>query len=169
MGHSRALFISFCPFNTVDSKQMFNIISPILTLGSLILEATALPTEPQPLPLNLLLLLKWLLFLLLVGVASVAVEVFTLLVQCLLFQLLVGVKAIFAAIIVVGAFTVAAAVVVISSACKCFNCCLILLLLLLLMLLVLNCPRVHLFLSQNDANQFREKKSFLGKSWQIYC
>ena len=53
MGHSQSLFLYFRLFNTVDSKQMFNI-SFCEWLDSnhrpLLLEATALPTEPQSLP-----------------------------------------------------------------------------------------------------------------------
>ena len=56
MGHSRPLFLLLLPFQyTVDSKQMFNIkINFCQWLdsnhGPLVSEATALPTEPQPLP-----------------------------------------------------------------------------------------------------------------------
>ena len=50
---SFSLFLSFQ--HTVDSKQMFNIYINFCQLldsnrGPLVLEATALPTEPQPLP-----------------------------------------------------------------------------------------------------------------------
>ena len=53
MGPSRPLFLYFYLFNTVDSK-MFNINFLPMTgfeLQTLESEATALPTEPQPLPL----------------------------------------------------------------------------------------------------------------------
>ena len=53
MDHSRTLFLHFHLFNTVDSKQIFNIKVCwwlYLNRRSLKLEASALPTEPQPLP-----------------------------------------------------------------------------------------------------------------------
>ena len=52
MGHFRPLFLYFRLFDTVDSKQMFNKFCQWLDLnrGPLVSEATALPTEPQPLP-----------------------------------------------------------------------------------------------------------------------
>ena len=52
MGHSRPLFLYFYLFNTVDSKQTFGKFCRWLdsNRGSpLVSEATALPTEPQPL------------------------------------------------------------------------------------------------------------------------
>ena len=52
MGHSQPLFLYFRLFNTVDSK-MFNINFSQCRDSNcrpLDLEATALPTEPQPLP-----------------------------------------------------------------------------------------------------------------------
>ena len=52
MGHFQPLFLYFRLFNTVDSK-MFNIFFcqwPDSNSGPLKLEATAVPTEPQPLP-----------------------------------------------------------------------------------------------------------------------
>ena len=54
MGHSRPLFIYFRLFNTVDNKQMLNKFCQWLesNRGPLVLKATALPTEPQPLPWN---------------------------------------------------------------------------------------------------------------------
>ena len=62
MGHSQHLFLYFCLFNTVDSKQMFyiKVIKVVCrwldsNRRSLVWEATALPTEPQPLPF----LLSW--------------------------------------------------------------------------------------------------------------
>ena len=55
MGHSRPLFLYFHLISEVDSKQMFNIIF-CQWLDSnrrpLVLEATALPIEPQLLPLS---------------------------------------------------------------------------------------------------------------------
>ena len=53
MGHSGPLYLYFCLFNTVDSIQLFNKFCWWLDLncGPLVLEATTLPTEPQPLPL----------------------------------------------------------------------------------------------------------------------
>ena len=49
MGHSRPLFLYFSLFNTVDSKQMFNKFCWWLDSNCwpLVLEATALPTEPH--------------------------------------------------------------------------------------------------------------------------
>ena len=55
MGHYRPLFLYFRLFNTVDSKQMFHIKACWwldLNRGPLVSEATALPTEPQPLPIS---------------------------------------------------------------------------------------------------------------------
>ena len=52
MGHYRPLFLYFRLFNTVDSRQMFHIkVCRWLDLncGPPVSEATALPTEPQPL------------------------------------------------------------------------------------------------------------------------
>ena len=56
VGHYRPLFIYFCLFITVDSKQNFNIILPMTGFESRTsgLEGAALPTEPQPLPRILL-------------------------------------------------------------------------------------------------------------------
>ena len=53
MGHSGSLFLYFRLFNTVDSIQLFNKFCQWLEPNRrpLALEATALPTEPQPLPL----------------------------------------------------------------------------------------------------------------------
>ena len=47
-------FLYFRLFNTVDSVQMFDNSLPMSGFdhGSLVLETTALPTEPQPLPLK---------------------------------------------------------------------------------------------------------------------
>ena len=52
MGHFRPFFLYLRLFNSTDSKQMFNKFCRWLdsNRGPLILEATALPTEPQPLP-----------------------------------------------------------------------------------------------------------------------
>ena len=53
-GHSQSLLLYFQFFNTVDSTQKFNINFcwwMDLNCGPLVLEATALPTEPQPLPI----------------------------------------------------------------------------------------------------------------------
>ena len=52
MCHSGPLFHYFRLFNTVDSKQLFNKFCRWLDSNRrpLVLEATALPTEPQPLP-----------------------------------------------------------------------------------------------------------------------
>ena len=53
VGHSRSLFVYFRLFNTVASTQMFHIkVCRWLdsNRGPLVSEATALPTEPQPLP-----------------------------------------------------------------------------------------------------------------------
>ena len=52
VGHSRPLFIYFGLFITVDNKQMFNKILPMTGVNRvpMVLKATALPTEPQPLP-----------------------------------------------------------------------------------------------------------------------
>ena len=56
MGHSLPLFSLFSSFQyTIDSKQMFNIYIIFCqwldsNRGPLVLEATPLPTEPQPLP-----------------------------------------------------------------------------------------------------------------------
>ena len=52
MGHSRPLFLYFCLFNTVDSKQIHVGYKslPMTGFEPLVSEATALPTEPQPLP-----------------------------------------------------------------------------------------------------------------------
>ena len=49
---SGLFFLYFRLFNTVDSKQMFNTFCQWLDLnrGPLLLEVTALPTEPQPMP-----------------------------------------------------------------------------------------------------------------------
>ena len=49
---SGLFFLYFRLFNTVDSKQMFNKFCQWLdsNCGPLVLEATTLPTEPQPLP-----------------------------------------------------------------------------------------------------------------------
>ena len=58
MGYSLSLFSLFCLFNTVDSKQMFNKrVWQWLDLnhGPLVSEATAPPTEPQPLKIVTLL------------------------------------------------------------------------------------------------------------------
>ena len=54
MGPSRPLFIHFRLFNTVDSINFAN--DCIRTADLMESEATALPTEPQPLPLTVLLL-----------------------------------------------------------------------------------------------------------------
>ena len=53
MAHSRTLFLYFRLFNTVDSKQMLDKACWWLDSNcrSLVSEATALPTEPQPLPI----------------------------------------------------------------------------------------------------------------------
>ena len=53
-------FLYFRLFNTVDSKQMFNKFCRWLdsNRGPLVLEATALPTEPQPLLLHLIVFTK---------------------------------------------------------------------------------------------------------------
>ena len=55
MGHCRPLFLYFRLSNTVDSKQysiqFFQLLDS--SLGPLELEATALPTEPQPLPIKM--------------------------------------------------------------------------------------------------------------------
>ena len=50
MDHSRPLFIYFCLFNTVDSKQKFADDYLDSNRGPLVLEEATLPTEPQPLP-----------------------------------------------------------------------------------------------------------------------
>ena len=53
MCNSQPLFLYFCLFNTVDSKQMFHIkVCQCLDLnrGPLVSEAVALPIEPQSLP-----------------------------------------------------------------------------------------------------------------------
>ena len=52
MAHSLPFFLYFRLFNTVESKQMFNKFCQWLVsnLRPLVFEATALPTEPQPLP-----------------------------------------------------------------------------------------------------------------------
>ena len=52
MGHSWPLFLYFRLFNTFDSKQMFKLNLHVTNSnrGPLVLEATALPPEPQPLP-----------------------------------------------------------------------------------------------------------------------
>ena len=53
MGHSRPLFSLFSSFQyPVDSKQMFNKFCQRLesNRGPVVLEVTALPTEPPPLP-----------------------------------------------------------------------------------------------------------------------
>ena len=56
MDHSRPLFLYFRLFEyTVDSIQMFDINKFLPLTGfeprTLVSEATALPTEPQPLPM----------------------------------------------------------------------------------------------------------------------
>ena len=50
MDLSRSLFALFCLFYTVDSNQIKICRCLDSNRGSLVLEATALPTEPQPLP-----------------------------------------------------------------------------------------------------------------------
>ena len=54
MGHSWALFLLFSSFqyNTVDRKSMFFKNLPVSGFEPRVLEATALPTEPQPLPVE---------------------------------------------------------------------------------------------------------------------
>ena len=54
MGHSRPLFLYFRLFNTVDSKMFYINFCwwRDSNHGPLELEASALPTEPQPLPVK---------------------------------------------------------------------------------------------------------------------
>ena len=54
-GPFRPLFLYFCLYFTVYRKQVFNMKVCLWldsNCGPLVSEATALPTEPQPLPLN---------------------------------------------------------------------------------------------------------------------
>ena len=58
MCHSRPIFLYFRLFNSVDIKRMFNVNFwqwLDSNCGSLVLEATTLPTEPQPLPIQIVL------------------------------------------------------------------------------------------------------------------
>ena len=52
MGHSRPRFLYFRLFNTVDSKQMIDKSLPMNRFepSNSGVEASTLPTEPQPLP-----------------------------------------------------------------------------------------------------------------------
>ena len=55
MGHSRPLFLYFRLFNTVNSECSIQIFAnDWINHGPLELEATVLPTEPQPLHKTLL-------------------------------------------------------------------------------------------------------------------
>ena len=52
MGHSRPCFLLFCLFFLIV-RSVDKILSRLgFERGTLVSEATALPTEPQPLPLN---------------------------------------------------------------------------------------------------------------------